>query len=161
MAYIIAEHYRTDNLALLRTSKGVSMAEEEVETQTKWLVDNGYLKDGAVTQLYLDMFLSDSELLFEEFWQAFPVHSPNGRVLRTDKRKSYELYKKAVKGRRFVANEIMAGLKEQLRQTPAQDLKFFKSTPVWLRSQTWKDYLQEAYVQANNPAQPQHGDIFG
>lgn len=104
-----------------------------------------------VSSKFKKAFAIDSEDSFSEFWELYPKRTPNGRILKSNRRKMEEKYLKLIRSNPGLHDTILSSLrKEVVHRTRYDQVNFWPMMDTWLNNRRWEDYSEESNEQQDN-----------
>jgi hypothetical protein len=105
------------------------------------------LDNPALRKEGMDLFEEENlKNLFNEFWEAYPTKTPNGRLLKSEKTNTknyndaWSIYKKRIR-KKSAHDELMNGLTAELAsKSKTNSLNYLNNVVTWLRSMNWQLY---------------------
>lgn len=107
----------------------------------------GWVNENTVTEKFLDLFVSDVDVMFAELISIYPnrvtTSSGNVRVLcaknpdAASNKKAKKRYSKLVANKPHIHKYIIRCLNNQLK---VQDIAYMQNIETWLNNYTWEKY---------------------
>lgn len=101
-----------------------------------------------VSSKFKSEFSIDNESSFSEFWDLYPRQSPNGRILKSNKKKMEEKYLKLIHSNPGLHKTIISSLKKEVvHRTRYDQANYWPMMETWLNNRRWEDYSEESNEQ--------------